>query len=214
MEQKKTALSAQLRNMDTLQRQWEEGCPKRLNTTPHLSLEVRVFLHFFPCLPQNPEQRQESDCLIRFSHFCVTLSTALNVKIRQRQKNEILRIRDFRKESFGEEHFPLISQKFAIKSQSNVLSPAAVFHSQSSFPQADRHPAERLNQPLQLYDFLPNRCLHRIVKGGDGTEDAIRGNHFFFFLFRLASLELFALTPEVLILPLSQQPMKSHSIRD
>lgn len=82
--------------------------------------------------------------------------------------------------------------------------PAAVFHSQSSFAQAVRHPAERLNQPRRLYDFLSNRCLHRIEKGlGDGTEDAIRGNHFFF-IPPEASVELFTLTPEVLILPLSQ----------
>lgn len=90
MEQKKTALSAQLRNMDTWQQQWEEGCPRRLNTTPHLSLEVRAFLHFFPfsveTLPQNPEQRQESDRLISFSPFCVALLTALNVKIRYSRK--------------------------------------------------------------------------------------------------------------------------------
>ena len=85
MEQKKTALSALLRNMDTWQRQWEEGCPRGLNTTLICLLKLELCLVFFHCLHRapSPNPRAEAEIgLIGFSHFCVTLLTVLNVKIR------------------------------------------------------------------------------------------------------------------------------------
>lgn len=93
-----------------------------------------------------------------------------------------MRIPACREERYGGEPFPLISQSLLLNLSQMCCLPTDVFHSQPSSAQADRHPGEeRLNQPLRLYDFLSNRCLHRIEKGGDVMEDAIRGNRFFFY---------------------------------
>lgn len=47
--------------MDTWQEQWEEGCPGGLNTTPHLSLEVRAFRHFFSRLRRDPPPKPSAE---------------------------------------------------------------------------------------------------------------------------------------------------------
>lgn len=146
MEQKKTALSAQLRNMDTWLEQWEEGCPGGLNNTPHLSLEVRAFRHpppsvFVETLPQNPAQKEESkflDCFINYSEF-EKLKYKNGDFVKHTAKTDICS-----EESFGQEPSPLISQKFAIKSHSN--------HRQMCCPpllSSICHPLHRLTGILQ-----------------------------------------------------------------
>lgn len=109
-------------------------------------------------------------------------------------------------EFFGEEPFSSLS---SVKSSLLNLSqmcrfPAAVFHSQLSSAQADRHSAERLNQPLRLYDFLQKQVSPQNSEGGLDEPKMPFEEIAFFFIPPEASLELFTLTPEVLILPLSQ----------
>lgn len=113
MEQKKTALSAGLRNMDTWQQQWEEGCLGGLNTTPHLSLGVRAFLHFFPPVsvetPPSSTAKTKSrgrnrKCLDRFESLLHDFITV--VKIRQsaktRFRGHMAETDVCREKSFGE----------------------------------------------------------------------------------------------------------------
>lgn len=157
MKQKKTALSARLRNMDTWQEQWEEGCPGGLNTTPHLSPEVRAFRHFFFCLRRDPPPKPSTEEGIKM--FFIALLTALNVKVGQSTKNWVFedtrpRQTSVEMESFGEP-FPLISQKFAIKSQSNHRTMCCPPLLSSIFS----HPLHRLTGILQrgwisLSDFM------------------------------------------------------------
>lgn len=71
-------------------------------------------------------------------------------------------------EFFGEKSFSSLS---SVKSSLLNLSqmcrfPTAVFHSQSSSAQADRHSVERLNQPLRLYDFLQKQVSPQNSEGG------------------------------------------------